>query len=232
MKAKFFFAVFLAAVFGVVYAEAGGASGGVGGGAGSPCGGVGGPGCSGGAGGAGGSVGPITNNNTNVNVNSNSQGQSQHQQQHQQQYQGQGQGQSQSTTANVGNTQGVTINNNVPKQTPAGPGIASSPSANCRIAIGASVGVVGFSGGAFGSVLDEECRKHEHIRMLREVLGRPDAAKKLACSDAVLAEALGDCPAAKKADTPGPVRSAAVEQPRNCTSDPFIAARTGAVLCK
>lgn len=153
----------------------------------------------GGQGGAGGSASATggthvqTNTQTTVVTPVQTNTQLQGQLQGQQQGQLQGQGQSQNAN-NAGNSQSVTIENNVPKQAPSGPGIASSPSATCRIAIGASIGVVGFSGGGFGSVEDENCVRNEKIRMLKEVLNRADAAKALACKDKDMADAMGDCP--------------------------------------
>lgn len=97
----------------------------------------------------------------------------------------------------------VTVETNTPKQPVSGPGIASSPSATCRIAVGLSVGGTFGSVGGFGSVEDANCVRNEKIRMLKEVLGRGDAAKALACKDADMAEAMGDCPKEKKAEAAG-----------------------------
>lgn len=142
-----------------------------------------------------------TNVNANTNVNSNKQGQQQGQLQGQMQGQGQLQGQSQNAS-NDGNKQStnVTINEgDTPKQATSGPGIASSPSATCRIAVGASVGGTFGGFGAFGSVEDERCADMERGRYMAEVLGRKDAAKALACQDEKMAKALGDCKSEKVA---------------------------------
>jgi hypothetical protein len=130
------------------------------------------------------------------------QGQSQGQMQGQVQGQLQGQAQGQGQTAtggnatNAGNAQStsVTINEgSTPKQATSGPGIASSPTATCRIAAGVSVGGTFGGVGAFGSIEDERCADMERGRHMAEVLGRPDAAHRLACTDEKMAKALGDC---------------------------------------
>lgn len=172
----------------------------------------------------GGSVGDIKNTNTNLNSNTNvlgqSQGQAQGQKQGQAQLQGQaqGQGQSQSATAsNSGNAQSTTVTINEAeqkRQAASGPGIGSSPSATCRVAGGISIGLPGGNGGVFGSIEDERCADMERGRHLAEVLGRRDAAHRLACRDAKMAEALGDCPKAKTAE-------ATAVQPTTGGRDPF-----------
>lgn len=128
------------------------------------------------------------------------QGQSQGQLQGQAQGQLQGQAQGQTATGgnatNAGNAQStsVTINEgSQPKQATSGPGIASSPTATCRIAAGVSVGGTFGGVGAFGSIEDERCADMERGRHMAEVLGRPDAAHRLACTDEKMAKALGDC---------------------------------------
>jgi hypothetical protein len=148
----------------------------------------------------------VRNTNTNVNTNVNTQGQRQGQLQGQQQGQGQLQGQSQTATggnaSNSGNAQSTTVTiteGDTPKQAASGPGIASSPSATCRIAVGVSVGGTFGGAGAFGSIEDERCADMERGRYMAEVLGRKDAAKALACKDEKMAEALGDCKPAKVA---------------------------------
>lgn len=144
-------------------------------------------------------------NSLNVNSNKNTNVQGQKQGQAQGQLQGQAQGQQQSATAsNNGNAQStnVTINEgSTPKQATPGPGIASSPSATCRIAVGASVGGTFGGVGAFGSIEDERCADMERGRYMAEVLGRRDAAKALACQDEKMAKALGDCEKGKVATT-------------------------------
>mgnify|MGYP001557848014 CR=1 FL=1 len=127
------------------------------------------------------------NSNTNVNVNA----------PHQGQFQGQ-------SADNKGVSQDVTINN--PRPGTSGPGIASNPSAPCRIAAGISGGWIGGSAGVFGSVADEGCDTREDARFIREVLGDLPAALKRACKKAEIAEALG----AKCAPAAMPAKAAAV----------------------
>lgn len=151
----------------------------------------------------------IRNTNINTNVSSNKQGQGQLQ----------GQGQSQSNSAvGSGNSTNVTVEST--KQPVSGPGIASSPSATCRIAVGLSVGGTFGGVGGFGSVEDANCVRNEKIRMLTEVLKRPDAAFKLACKDADMAEAMGNCDAQKSAEAVTP----AVASTTRTSYDPFSTA--------
>jgi hypothetical protein len=122
----------------------------------------------------------------------------------------------------------VAADTEVPKQTPSGPGIASSPTSPCRIAAGLSIGVVGFSGGGFGSVMDDGCDTREDSRFIREVLGDREAAVRRACKKPEIAEALGAvCPK----PAPKTVQSAPDTVAISCTTDNHVARRTGAVLC-
>lgn len=134
-----------------------------------------------------------TNRNFNTNRNMNTNVNRQAQRQGQSQSQGQEQGQSQSMN-NTGNTGGsANVNVTTPKQPTSGPGIGSSPSATCRIAVGLSVGGTFGGIGGISSVEDERCADMERGRFLKEVLNRPDAAKRIACMDEKMADALGDC---------------------------------------
>lgn len=171
------------------------------------------------------------------NTNVNAQGQEQRQGQAQGQLQGQLQGQiaTGGKAVNAGNQQKteVTVNEgDNPKQPVSGPGIASSPSATCRIAVGLSVGGTFGSVGGFGSVEDENCTRNEKVRMLKEVLARPDAAKRLACEDAAMAKALGDCDSVKRSDAGVVATYTPVKYPINCASDEYIARRQGVKLCE
>jgi len=176
----------------------------------------------------------IKSTNVNTNVNSNKQGQLQGQMQGQLQGQSQdvSNAQSQSNSA-VGSGNSTTVTVESTKQPVSGPGIASSPSATCRIAVGLSVGGTFGSVGGFGSVEDENCTRNEKVRMLKEVLARPDAAKRLACEDAAMAKALGDCDSVKKSEAVTVVGAySPVKYPTDCVADQYIARRQGSKVCK
>lgn len=122
--------------------------------------------------------------------------------QQQKQSQGQGQGQQQSSTQ--ANSQSMTYNESsnvhysgkyTVKSAPAisaPPAYATSP---CRIALSGGVSVVGLGVSAGGSVEDEGCTLRENARILNS-LGANDAALRLMCNDAKVAQVLGatTCP--------------------------------------
>jgi hypothetical protein len=68
----------------------------------------------------------------------------------------------------------------------------ASPTAPCRIALGAGGGWVGGALSIFGSTLDEGCDLRENARLLHN-LGRQSAAVVLLCNDAKVAKVLPEC---------------------------------------
>jgi hypothetical protein len=110
-------------------------------------------------------------------------------------------GQSQNAS-NDGNAQAtsVTFNDVMQHQnTPDSTVVISSPTAPCRIAVGAGGSGPGFSLQLGGSVLDEGCDAREDSRLLHN-LGKVAASIRRLCAKPEMAEALGaDCAAPKKA---------------------------------
>lgn len=76
------------------------------------------------------------------------------------------------------------------------PDVLATPTAPCRVAIGASAGWLGGALGLSGSVLDEGCHIRETARVLAG-LGLAEAAVRALCQDGVARKALGAlCPSA------------------------------------
>lgn len=71
------------------------------------------------------------------------------------------------------------------------PDVINTPTAPCRIAVGASVGWLGGALGFGSSVLDEGCQRRENARLLNN-LGEKKAALLVLCNDPEVAVALGD----------------------------------------
>lgn len=93
-----------------------------------------------------------------------------------------------SATAQAGSSS-VTINSQAPRAAYA-PDILATPTAPCRVAIGASAGWLGGALGFGTSVLDEGCHIRETARVLAG-LGQAAAAIRAMCQDKVAREALG-----------------------------------------
>jgi hypothetical protein len=75
------------------------------------------------------------------------------------------------------------------------PDMIASPTAPCRVAIGAGGGWVGNALSIFGSVLDEGCDTREDSRHLNNI-GKIEASVRRLCAKKEMAAALGevDCP--------------------------------------
>jgi hypothetical protein len=73
----------------------------------------------------------------------------------------------------------------------------ASPTAPCRIALGAGGGWVGGALSIFGSTLDEGCELRENARLLHN-LGRQSAAVSLLCSNEKIAKVLPECATEEK----------------------------------
>jgi hypothetical protein len=71
----------------------------------------------------------------------------------------------------------------------------ASPTAPCRVAIGAGGGWIGNALSIFGSVLDEGCDTREDSRHLNNI-GKIEASVRRLCAKKEMAAALGevDCP--------------------------------------
>ncbi len=153
--------------------------------------------------------------NTNRNTNVNTQGQAQGQGQTQAATATGGVSNSSSTSNATGGTslastgastssasnQGVSVNNSTTSTTTApdtiktvgqAPDVLTTPTAPCRISVGASAG---WLGGAFGigtSVEDQGCTMRENARLLFN-FGEKAAALKLMCTDPKVAAVLAVC---------------------------------------
>jgi len=79
------------------------------------------------------------------------------------------------------------------------PDMISSPTAPCRVALGASAGWLGGAFGFNGSVLDEGCDAREDARMLNNLGLKTEAVTRL-CAKPEMAKALGEarCPTPKQ----------------------------------
>lgn len=96
-----------------------------------------------------------------------------------------------SATASAGSAQSaVTINSQAARAAYA-PDILATPTAPCRVAVGASAGWLGGALGFGTSVLDEGCHIRETARVLAG-LGLVQAAIRALCQDAVASKALGE----------------------------------------
>lgn len=120
------------------------------------------------------------------------------------QQQGQLQGQQQTQANKQTNSQSMTYNESsathysgsyTVKSAPALMAPAAYATSPCRIALSGGVSVIGLGVSAGGSVEDEGCTLRENARILN-ALGANDAALRLMCNDAKVAQVLGavTCP--------------------------------------
>lgn len=120
---------------------------------------------------------------------------------------------------------------NVPGFAMSGP--ASGP-CNGFSAGGAGVGA-GFGIGLNFSKVDEDCSARETARLLAMIGKQELALEMLQTTDAWQRHVERKAAAQpKRAETPAPAvqRTAGIQQPTNCTADPYIAVRTGMQVCK
>jgi FlaG/FlaF family flagellin (archaellin) len=81
------------------------------------------------------------------------------------------------------------------RNTPDAPAVIASPTAPCRIAVGASLAIAGFAVGGGSSALDTGCDAREDARLLVN-MGEFEAAISRLCAKPEMAAALaGRCPA-------------------------------------